>query len=234
MTNASIFPILNSVFTAQEQSEGTIMNIQLIVEVLGTIAFSISGAMLAIDRKMDLFGVLFLGLVTASGGGFIRDVVLGTVPPAMFVSPMLIPVGLLASFYTFLAVHWNQHLIPYLPEGTFSWNLNLTDAVGLGLFTVLGVNTAIDAGYGDCHKFVIFLGMLTGVGGGMLRDIFAGLTPAILRKHIYACASLLGAACYDYLLLCMEKEYAMFAGSLIVMLVRMLAYHFKWNMPRAV
>ena len=66
MTNASIFPILNSVFTAQEQSEGTIMNIQLIVEVLGTIAFSISGAMLAIDRKMDLFGVLFLGLVTAS------------------------------------------------------------------------------------------------------------------------------------------------------------------------
>ena len=66
MTNASIFPILNSVVTAQEQSEGTIMNIQLIVEVLGTIAFSISGAMLAIDRKMDLFGVLFLGLVTAS------------------------------------------------------------------------------------------------------------------------------------------------------------------------
>ena len=68
------------------------MNIQLIVEVLGTIAFSISGAMLAIQRKMDLFGVLFLGLVTASGGGFIRDVVLGIVPPSMFVSPMLIPV----------------------------------------------------------------------------------------------------------------------------------------------
>lgn len=84
------------------------MNIQLIVEVLGTIAFSISGAMLAIQRKMDLFGVLFLGLVTASGGGFIRDVVLGIVPPSMFVSPMLIPVGLITSFYTFLAIHWNQ------------------------------------------------------------------------------------------------------------------------------
>lgn len=162
------------------------MNIQLIVEVLGTIAFSISGAMLAIQRKMDLFGVLFLGLVTASGGGFIRDVVLGIVPPSMFVSPMLIPVGLITSFYTFLAIHWNQHLIPYLPEGLFQWILNLTDAVGLGLFTVLGVNAAIDAGYGDCHKFVIFLGMLTGVGGGMLRDILAGLMPAILRKHIYA------------------------------------------------
>lgn len=209
------------------------MNIQLIIEVLGTIAFSISGAMLAIERKMDLFGVLFLGLVTACGGGFIRDVVLGIVPPSMFTSPMLIPVGLLTSFYTFLAIHWNQHLIPYLPEGTFQWILNLTDAVGLGLFTVLGVNIAIDAGYGECHKFVIFLGMLTGVGGGMLRDVLAGLMPAILRKHIYACASLLGAACYDYLLLCMEKGYAMFTGAMIVMIVRMLAYHFKWNMPRA-
>ena len=189
------------------------MNIPFIVEVLGTIAFAVSGAMLAIDRKMDLFGVLFLGLVTASGGGFMRDVVLGIVPPSMFISPML---------------------IPYLPEGLFQWILNFTDAVGLGLFTVLGVNVAIDAGYGSHHKFVIFLGMLTGVGGGMLRDILAGLTPAILRKHIYACASLLGAACYDYLLLCMQKEYAMFTGALIVMVVRMLAYHLNWNMPRAV
>ncbi len=210
------------------------MNIPFIVEVLGTIAFAVSGAMLAIDRKMDVFGVLFLGLVTASGGGFMRDVVLGIVPPSMFISPMLIPVGLIASFYTFLAIHWNQHLIPYLPEGLFQWILNFTDAVGLGLFTVLGVNVAIDAGYGSHHKFVIFLGMLTGVGGGMLRDILAGLTPAILRKHIYACASLLGAACYDYLLLCMQKEYAMFTGALIVMVVRMLAYHLNWNMPRAV
>ena len=210
------------------------MNIQLVVEVLGTIAFAVFGAMLAIDRKMDLFGVLVLGLVTASGGGFIRDVTLGIIPPSMFVSPMLIPVGLLTSFYTFLTVHWNQHMIPELPAGLFQWILNFTDAVGLGLFTVLGVNAAIDAGYGDCHKFIIFLGMLTGIGGGMLRDILAGLMPAILRKHIYACASLLGAVCYDYLLLCMRKEYAMFTGAMIVMLVRMLAYHFKWNMPRAV
>ena len=209
------------------------MNIQLIIEVLGTVAFAISGAMLAIDRKMDLFGVLLLGLVTASGGGFMRDVVLGIVPPSMFLSPMLIPVGLLASFYTFLAVHWNRHIIPYLPEGMFQWILNFTDAVGLGLFTVLGVNAAIDAGYGECHRFVIFLGLLTGGGGGMLRDVLAGLTPAILRKHIYACASLLGAMCYDGLLLYVKKEYAMFLGAVIVTAVRMMAYHFKWNMPKA-
>lgn len=209
------------------------MNIQLILEVLGTIAFAISGAMLAIDRKMDAFGVLVLGLVTALGGGFMRDVVLGIVPPSMFTNRVFIPVGLITSFYTFLAIRWNQHIIPLLPEGMFQLILNFTDAIGLGLFTVLGVNAAVNAGYGDYHMFVIFLGMLTGVGGGMVRDIFAGLTPAILRKHIYACASLLGAVCYDGLLFCMEKEYAMFIGSVIVILVRMLAYHFKWDLPRA-
>lgn len=210
------------------------MNIQLIIEVLGTIAFAISGAMLAIDRKMDAFGVLFLGLVTAAGGGFMRDVALGIVPPSMFTSPFLIPVGLLASFYTFLTIHRHQDMIPHLPEGRFQWILNVTDAVGLGLFTVLGVNTAIDAGYGQHHAFAIFLGMLTGVGGGMLRDVLAGLMPAILRKHIYACASLLGAVCYDGLRLCVPKAYAMAAGAVVVFVVRMLAYHFKWNMPKAI
>lgn len=92
------------------------MNIQLIIGVLGTIAFAISGAMLAIDRKMDAFGVLFLGLVTAAGGGFMRDVTLGIIPPSMFTSPFLIPVGLVTSFYTFLAIHRHQDLIPHLPE----------------------------------------------------------------------------------------------------------------------
>ena len=108
------------------------MNIQLIIEVLGTIAFAVSGAMLAIERKMDAFGVLFLGLVTALGGGFMRDLTLGIVPPSMFTSPIFIPVSLITSFYTFLAVHWNQHIIPYLPDGLFQWILNFTDAVGLG------------------------------------------------------------------------------------------------------
>lgn len=210
------------------------MSIQLVVEVLGTIAFAISGAMLAIERKMDLFGVLVLGVVTALGGGFMRDVVLGIVPPSMFTNRIFVPVGLITSFYTFLAIRWNQHVIPLLPEGLFQLVLNFTDAIGLGLFTVLGVNAAINAGYGEFHMFAIFLGMLTGVGGGMLRDIFAGLTPAILRKHIYACASLLGAAVYDGLLFCMEKGYAMFVGAALVIFVRMLAYHYKWDLPKAI
>lgn len=209
------------------------MNIQFASEIIGTIAFAISGAMLAINRKMDIFGVLVLGLVTAMGGGFMRDVVLGLIPPSMFASPVYILVALLTSLYTFLMVHWNRHLIPLLPEGRFEWILNFTDAIGLGLFTVTGINVAVTAGYGEYDMLVIFLGMLTGVGGGMLRDILAGLTPAILVKHVYAVASLTGAFSYDCMRRLIPGHMAMFASAMIVIVLRMLAYHYKWNLPKA-
>jgi len=210
------------------------MNLQFVSEILGTAAFALSGAMLAVERKMDIFGILFLGIVTATGGGFIRDMALGRVPPAMFTTPLYILIGLFASLYTFFAFRWNWHRIPNLTEERFQWVLNFTDAIGLGLFSVTGVNVAVNAGYGDYHLFVISMGMLTGVGGGMLRDIMAGLTPAILRKHVYACASLLGAICYDLMLPFLPKNAAMFIGAFIVIVVRMLAYHFKWNLPKAI
>lgn len=209
------------------------MNIQLISEVLGTIAFAISGAMLAVERKMDIFGVVLLGLVTAMGGGFMRDVVLGMVPPNMFRDPTYVVVGLVTSLYTFFVIWKHQDFIPHVSDEKFQWILNFTDAIGLGLFTVVGANVTIDAGYEEYQMMVIFLGMLTGVGGGMLRDILAGLTPAILKKHVYACASLSGAICYVILLDFMPRNYAMFAGALLVIVVRMLAYHYKWNLPKA-
>lgn len=209
------------------------MNIQFISEVLGTIAFAISGAMLAIERKMDIFGVLVLGLITAMGGGLMRDIVLGKVPPSLFCSPLFVTIGLMTALYTFFVVRKHKDMIPHLPEGQFQWVLNFTDAIGLGLFTVIGANVTIDAGYGDYHMMIIFLGMLTGVGGGMLRDVLAGLTPAILCKHVYACASLCGAVCYDFLWRMMPRSYAMFIGASIVFAIRMLAYHYKWNLPRA-
>lgn len=183
------------------------MNIQLIAEIMGTVAFAISGAMLAIERKMDLFGIVFLGIVTAAGGGFIRDMTLGIVPPAMFSSPMVLPLAILSSLAVCALVAWlYKGADEELHGERFQWILNFTDAIGLGLFTVAGANTAIDSGYGDYHAFVIFLGMLTGVGGGMFRDVLAGIMPAVLRKHVYACASLVGAICYLGLLCAMPRS----------------------------
>lgn len=210
------------------------MNIQFISEFLGTAAFAVSGAMLAIERKMDIFGILFLGMVTAMGGGFIRDMSLGRVPPAMFRTSVFLTVALLISLCTYFAFRWKFQSVLHLYKEKFQWVLNFTDAIGLGLFSVTGVNVAIDAGYGEYHAYAVFLGMLTGVGGGMLRDIMAGLTPAVLRKHVYASASLLGAVCYDVMLFFMPRESAMFLASMIVIVVRMVAYHFKWNLPKAI
>lgn len=209
------------------------MNIQLIAEIMGTVAFAISGAMLAIERKMDLFGIVFLGIVTAAGGGFIRDMTLGIVPPAMFSSPMVLPLAILSSLAVCALVAWlYKGSDEELHGERFQWILNFTDAIGLGLFTEAGANTAIDSGYGDYHAFVIFLGMLTGVGGGMFRDVLAGIMPAVLRKHVYACASLVGAICYLGLLCAMPRGYAMFTGAMIVVVIRLLASHYKWNIPR--
>ena len=186
---------------------------------MGTVAFAISGAMLAIERKMDLFGIVFLGIVTAAGGGFIRDMTLGIVPPAMFSSPMVLPLAILSSLAVCALVAWlYKGSDEELHGERFQWILNFTDA--------------IDSGYGDYHAFVIFLGMLTGVGGGMFRDVLAGIMPAVLRKHVYACASLVGAICYLGLLCAMPRGYAMFTGAMIVVVIRLLASHYKWNIPR--
>lgn len=104
------------------------MNIQLIAEIMGTVAFAISGAMLAIERKMDLFGIVFLGIVTAAGGGFIRDMTLGIVPPAMFSSPMVLPLAILSSLAVCALVAWlYKGSDEELHGERFQWILNFTD-----------------------------------------------------------------------------------------------------------
>ena len=200
---------------------------------MGTVAFAISGAMLAIERKMDLFGIVFLGIVTAAGGGFIRDMTLGIVPPAMFSSPMVLPLAILSSLAVCALVAWlYKGSDEELHGERFQWILNFTDAIGLGLITVAGANTAIDSGYGDYHALVIFLGMLTGVGGGILRDLLAGEIPYVLQKHIYATACIFGIIGYYILYHFIPENAAALIGFCLVLVIRYLAKHFEWNLPR--
>jgi uncharacterized membrane protein YeiH len=111
--------------------------------------------------------------------------------------------------------------------------MNLMDAVGLGAFTVVGIDTAISAGLGEYQFLMVFLGVITGVGGGILRDIMAGQTPAVLKKHIYACASLAGAFCYVGLIPVMDNDAAMTVSAILVVVIRVLARKYRWNLPRA-
>ena len=161
--------------------------IVLIIELIGTIAFSISGAMVGIRRKMDIFGVLVLGVVTAVGGGMMRDVILGKTPSA-FVKPIYVEVAVISALAPFLLLSINKRLLHSKYQALYAGLMFLMDSVGLGIFTAVGVSTGWTAGYHDNMFFLSFLGVLTGVGGGLLRDVMAGVPPYIFVKRNSGCA----------------------------------------------
>ena len=208
------------------------IEVMLLLEILGTIAFSISGAIEAMKKKMDLLGVLVLGLVTAVGGGIIRDLVIGKLPPASFRDPTNATIALVTALAAFLvgaflsgrkkAVHsmlWNQALL-------------ITDAFGLGAFTVLGIQGVQQQTDYHGTAILLFVGVITGVGGGLLRDIFAGNVPYIFRKHVYATASIAGAVAYLVVQSMGYPRVAVLLSLFLVVLLRLLAAHYEWNLPR--
>lgn len=209
------------------------ISIFFIIEMIGTVAFASSGAMVAIKKELDLLGVVVLGVTTAVGGGMLRDMILGKVPPALFVNPVYVIAGFLTVLALFVVVRLNQRILESHSIEMYEKVMNIFDAVGLGAFTVTGINTALMAGYGDYQFLVVFLGVLTGVGGGVLRDIMAGQTPYILRKHFYACASILGALCYTFMLGRTGDDLAVVVSACLVVLVRLLATRYCWNLPKA-
>ena len=204
-----------------------------VIEIIGTVAFACSGAMVAIEKQLDLLGIIVLGVTTAVGGGMIRDLIIGIHPPALFTNPIYVLMAFLAVMVLFIIVRSRRMTRLVLESLTYERVMNLLDAIGLGAFTVVGIDTAIEAGYGDYRFLMIFLGVITGVGGGILRDIMAGQTPAVLKKHVYACASIAGAVCYVVLMNFCGDDISMIASAVLVVIIRVLARHYKWNLPRA-
>lgn len=203
------------------------------VEIIGTIAFALSGAMVAIEKQLDLLGIIVLGVITAVGGGMIRDLTIGINPPTLFMKHVYVFVAFLSVVILFLFVK-NRHItLEILESAGYERILNLLDAIGLGAFTVVGIDTAIANGFEKYHFLMIFLGVITGVGGGVLRDMMAGQTPAVLRKHVYACASIAGAVCYVWLLNRINRDVAMVISAVLVVVIRVLARRYKWNLPKA-
>jgi uncharacterized membrane protein YeiH len=197
-----------------------------IFEFVGTVSFAISGAMEAIRHKMDLFGVIMLGVITACGGGILRDIVIGVIPPRVFQNPKWAILAIIISLLAFIILRFSkaalQHFVR-LREAMYF----LADTGGLAAFTVLGIESA---GEGNM-ALLLFVGMITGVGGGVLRDVLAGTVPSIFRKHIYALASAAGALTDILLMRIVPHEVAMLAGFCVVVLIRVLASHFHWNLP---
>ena len=170
------------------------------LEIIGTAAFAISGAMIAIDKGADIFGVIFLALITALGGGIIRDLLLGNTPPIMFTSYKFVAVTVLCALAIFF-IAWSDIKRYAKYYALLDKTVNVFDAMGLAVFTVSGVNLAASS-YGlGMPLLLVLMGMCTGVGGGMLRDVLTNSMPMVLTSRIYAVASLAGAVLYYILLL---------------------------------
>jgi uncharacterized membrane protein YeiH len=160
------------------------MNLTLhILDLLGTFVFAFSGASAGVRHRLDLFGVLVLSFAAATAGGIMRDLIIGAVPPAAFTSWLYLGAAILAGLTTF----WRHGFIERLRRPVLVF-----DAAGLGLFAVAGTQKALELGLAPIMAGLI--GMLSGIGGGMIRDIMLAQTPAVLRGELYAVAALVGAA----------------------------------------
>lgn len=192
-----------------------------IIDILGTIAFSISGVLVALNKKMDAFGILIIAFVTAVGGGTLRDVLIGDTPVSWMTNMTFVYV-VLAS--TILAVIFKSK-IDYLRKSLF-----LFDTIGIGLYTVVGVEKGLNAGL---HPIIcIALGTMSACFGGVIRDILCNEIPVIFRKEIYATACILGGVAYFVInRLPIEGNLVFIIAGLVVIITRILAVKFKLRLP---
>lgn len=190
-------------------------------EILGTIAFAISGALLGVQKKLDIFGVSFLAVVTAVGGGIFRDIIIGTIPPAAFQNPKYCLISIVTAVITF-QMHKDMNKLKNV--------VLISDAIGLGIFTVVGASAAFSHGITGAF-IIVSTGMFTGIGGGILRDVSVQHIPVVFRKEIYAVASMIGALafyiCYKYI----SKETSIYIGFTVTFMVRMISVKYNLNLP---
>ena len=205
--------------------------IALIFDYLGTISFAISGALVGMQRRMDIFGIAILALVTAVGGGMIRDTLVGNTPPSALEDGIYIaisPVTVVALLFSFRRLRGNYKYRRYS-----LYLYNLADTFGLASFTVTGALVGVAADPRSIFLLPVTLGLITAYGGGIIRDIGALRIPVVFRNEVYASASLAGGIVF-----CLVRQIATLAWAgplafLTVMLIRLLAIRHKLELPRA-
>jgi len=191
------------------------------IDILGTIAFAISGVLVAMEKKLDLFGVLIIAFVTAVGGGTLRDMLIGNTPVVWMRESVYIFTILGTVVFAILFV--NQ--LKYLRKTLF-----LFDTIGIGLFTMVGIEKGLSAEL--VPIMCIILGTITASFGGVIRDILCNEIPVIFHKEIYATACILGGISYFLLIqLPIDGAYAYIVAILIIILVRILAVKFHIALP---
>ncbi len=194
-----------------------------VLDLFGTMAFAVTGAFKAIEHKADIVGIIILATITGVAGGTIRDVILGKDLPNSLIDPSYVIITVVSAIVIFL-LHskMKKH-----------WNIFLKfDAIGLGVFTVIGATFAYNM-FGMNFLVIVLSGMLTAIGGGILRDVFVSQTPIVFVKELYASASFLGAAVFYLVILLTNDVYAgTISGLLLATGLRIIAMKYNWNLPK--
>ncbi len=197
-------------------------NLILIFDYAGIFAFAISGALAASEKKFDLFGALFIGFVTAIGGGTTRDMMLGNTPVEWIGNPMYFYIICLAVIFTFMF----KPTILRFPKALFFF-----DTIGISVFTVIGVQKGIQANvYGP---MIVIMGFMTAVMGGIIRDVLCNEIPIIFHKEIYATACILGAVVFLALIkLNVSEPIVALISAVIIFTMRTFSVRYGWALPR--
>lgn len=198
------------------------MTLLYFMDLLGTFAFAVSGALAGARKELDIYGISFLAVVTAVGGGTMRDTMLSRTPPFVFKDMNYLFMSLLAAFMVFLFhryVNKKYNLLVWM------------DALGLGVFNVIGINIALKCGVGYIGSMIF--GVMTGTLGGMMRDVLIGTTPFVLTSEVYASACIAGGLLYCGLDIAgCHQAINMTVSALVVFAIRMITFKRNWHLPK--
>lgn len=195
-----------------------------VMDLIGTAAFAISGVLVGIRNRLDLFGVFVLAVITASGGGMIRDIISQKGIPVFFQQPKYLITIILSTVAVSIIAYAAYHLLSKV-----HFLIQVFDAAGLGVFTVLTAYDSILLGMPLIG--VVFVSVITGIGGGVLRDIMANDMPLVFKSEIYALASMLGSLCFYFWYPHLNVTLNAYLCIFIIFAIRMISIYFKLNLP---
>ncbi|WP_315122239.1 trimeric intracellular cation channel family protein [uncultured Clostridium sp.] len=199
------------------------MSFMSVFEIVGTIAFALSGCMLGIKKQMDLFGTIVLAITTAVGGGVLRDILIGIHPPAAFVNPFFATISIITAVIVFIC---------YDRLNRLNNIIQISDAIGLGAFAAIGCSVAIENNFTSTF-IVVSLGLFTGVGGGILRDVFAQEIPFVFKKEIYAVACIVGGLSFVAAREYFGNAVALYVCFFVTFIVRIISIKCNLQLPKA-
>ena len=222
--------VYHSVRSYANRLYGGIMDIiWYMFDMIGTIAFAVSGALVGVARKMDIFGMAVLALATAIGGGIVRDVLLGYFPPNSLRNVVYVTVVLAVTVIVFLIYNSRYRKHAMGPRSRASYLL--ADALGLASFTVTGASAGFKL-YPELPIFIVLLGTITAIGGGIIRDMLAQRIPSVLKEDVYALPSIIGGIVYYLMVTSSWDSMAVYGAFTVVLVIRLLAIKYNWSLPK--